>query len=332
MIKSNEISIILQGAIDVQNTPLCISSIRKIFHDAVIIVSTWEGAEVSSLKPDRLLLNKDPGGFKDKMLPKFTNNLLRQLVSTQNALEVVNTKYTLKMRTDLLLKSSHFLNYYDMFPEYDKNYKIYNHKIISLSYFFKRFLSDGKSKMYMPVPFRMSDWFQFGLTEDIKKLYMIDLPQEPEQSNYMCNFIFNDCKPNFLKAAHRYAPEQYIAYNSYKNNILHTPVRFDNYMDYDNTNIEESERFIMNNFIILSPQEANVLCLKENTNSDYYNKWCRKCWTLPACIWDGLFRPYIYRVLYRKYCDSNYKIPINIKFGDFIERLLISGGRACIIR
>ena len=85
-IQSSEISVVVQGAIDQNNTPLCITSIRKYLPKAEIILSTWEGSDTENLDYDILVLNKDPGGYRD-ICTKFVNNLNRQLVSTSNGIK-----------------------------------------------------------------------------------------------------------------------------------------------------------------------------------------------------------------------------------------------------
>ena len=332
MIDYNNISIIVQGAVSKEYTTICLEKLRKYLPGAEIILSTWEGSDVSNLKPDKLLLNKDPGGVKDKKSDYFTNNLLRQLVSTQNALEVVDTKYTLKMRTDLILKSRRFLQYWDKFNACNENKKVVKDKIITTSFFTKRFLCDKKCKCIMPVPFHVSDWFVFGNSDDVRKLYMVDLPEEPEQSSYFALKPYVGNKVDLLNCSHQYAPEQYITYNFYRTYTRNMAVKFEHYLDYNNYNIQEAEDFIMNNFKIFSPQELDFECKKEKTKKDYYNKWCRKPYTIPYFLWNGLYRPYIYRVLYKQYCDAEYKIPINILLQEFLERLYIARGRKCIIR
>ena len=84
MIESKNITVIFQGAVDKKTTPLCIDSIKKILPEAYVVLSTWEGSDITGCNCDEILFSKDPGGFKDKVV-NFTNNLLRQLVSTQVA-------------------------------------------------------------------------------------------------------------------------------------------------------------------------------------------------------------------------------------------------------
>ena len=60
-IDTNDISVVVQGAIDQINTPKCLRSIRKRLPGAEIILSTWEGSPIDGLDYDKLVLNKDPG-------------------------------------------------------------------------------------------------------------------------------------------------------------------------------------------------------------------------------------------------------------------------------
>ena len=45
-IDTNDISVVVQGAIDQINTPKCLRSIRKRLPGAEIILSTWEGSPI----------------------------------------------------------------------------------------------------------------------------------------------------------------------------------------------------------------------------------------------------------------------------------------------
>ena len=87
MIKTEDISVVVQGAINKEETPKCLKSIRKFLPEAEIILSTWEGSDISAIDGlyDVLLLNKDPGCgyyYKNESGIK-SNNLNRQLVSTR---------------------------------------------------------------------------------------------------------------------------------------------------------------------------------------------------------------------------------------------------------
>lgn len=96
MIDSQDISVVVQGAISKEETPKCLKSIRKFLPNAEIVLSTWEGSDVSFLNGlyDILLLNKDPGAgyyYKTETTVKY-NNINRQLFSTQKGLKKSNKK------------------------------------------------------------------------------------------------------------------------------------------------------------------------------------------------------------------------------------------------
>ena len=114
-INTEDISVVVQGAVDKENTPLCLKSIRKYLPGSEIILSTWKGTNIESLDYDKVMLNSDPGGYKDRYVHTFTNNTLRQLVSTKNGLRRATRKYIIKMRSDLILRSNSFLTYFEKF-------------------------------------------------------------------------------------------------------------------------------------------------------------------------------------------------------------------------
>ena len=333
MIDLKDITFVLQGAIDKKHTPRCIDAIKTLFPQSVILLSTWEGTDTSNYQCDKIILSKDPGGFKDKIHYTFVNNLLRQLVSTQAALQQVETKYTVKMRTDILFRNKNFLKFFDKFDKYEPEYKIFDKRIVTLSFFSKRFLTSVDCSFRIePTPYQISDWFAFGLTEDIKKLYMIKLPEEPKTTEYFYKYSGTKFDKNAIWCSHQYSPEQYIVYNAFKqqkNDIK----PFENYLDYNNDNIDESEHLVINNFTIISPKELGIVCLKERTNNniDFYRRWCEHPLTMPFFVWNGLYRRFVFEKLYKEFCDKNYNIPLKVIANEYIERLLIARGRKCII-
>ncbi len=257
MISSKDISVVVQGAVDYKNTPKCLASIRKWLPDSEIILSTWENSDVEGLDYDILVLNQDPMGLYNRA-NNTINNVNRQIISTFNGIKKSSKKYILKIRSDLQLKSSKFLIYFDKFPVRISDYSIFKNRIIVSTLFTKRYL-DYSSKI--PVPFHLSDWFQFGEREDIYRLWNIPLANQENDIAVNKNIekCFYNCWIN-----DRYTPEQFIFYNSinnsgkYKNKIL-----FSNMLDLNSTVIGFSEQVIMNNFILKSPKSLDCMVLKE---------------------------------------------------------------------
>lgn len=297
-IDTKDITVIVQGAVDKLNTPLCLAGIRRNIPDSEIILSTWEGSEATELDCDMVLFNKDPGGVQDKFQKNFVNNTLRQLLSTQNGVERASGKYIMKIRSDLIFRSCAFLKYFECFGSRDERYELFSHRVIFSAFFSKKFVSSPIEDQ--PVPFHISDWIAFGKSEDIRFLYDIPLPEEPMNSWYLSINKYIGVKTDLLHASHQYAPEQYIFYHACKKNFPN--IQFEHYLDYDRANIMISEKIIANNCIILDPKQFKFICGKEKAGGDYYKRWTRYPITWPKLLKRGLYSHEVFLRDYKRYC------------------------------
>lgn len=304
MIQASEISFVIQGPIEKNIISNVTNAIRKLFNGSKIIVSTWEGTSYFDFEYDDVILNVDPGGINDKNCPTFTNNLLRHLVSSQTGIARSNTKYTLRMRSDLILTSNNFLSFLTKFSKRSHKYQLFEQRIITTSFFSKKFLL-YKNEVH-PTPFHISDWIHFGLTSDIKKLYAAPLPEEPKQSHFFAYNPYIGTKTNLLGCSHQYAPEQYITYYAFSSKFCK---KFSHYMDYYRDIIEISEKFVANNFIILNPSQFSFFCAKKNTGKDRYRLWTKYNFFMPVALKRGLYRYEEFIYDYKKYIDNNFYIP-----------------------
>ena len=170
MIDSKEISVIVQGGIDKKETPKCLNSIRKILPNAEIILSTWNGADTSELDYDKVIYNEDPGTvlIEEHKSIKTYNNMNRQLLSTQSGLKIANRKYSLKLRSDLILTGKGFINYFEKFQKRIDDYKLFQQKIVTSTLFTRYNIKSSKHHDRVLIPFHISDWWFFGLTKDLK--------------------------------------------------------------------------------------------------------------------------------------------------------------------
>ena len=296
MIDSKDISVVVQGAINKEETPKCLSSIRKYLPNAEIILSTWEGSDVTGLDYDILVFNQDPQAFVQLQTKKKTyyNNLNRQLLSTQNGLKKVERKYAMKFRSDLILSGTMFLKYFDMFQARTDKYNLFNRKILT-STLFTRYEQKFK-KEFIKIPFHISDWWFFGLTEDIKK-YFLDTPLVEEPSfTYYFNLPENQDKVSpYNKNSFKFAPEQYFGYTPFANNFE------DIYMeDSSDTSDELFEKFrhcLINNFIILENKQSGI----------YLNKYCySKNEKMLGENYLSLYTFARFEMEYKQLCDNNY--------------------------
>ena len=283
MINSKEISVIVQGAIHEEYTPMVINSIRKYLPKAELILSTWKNSKVENLDYDTLIENIDPGA--EVLFPQWgqKHNLNRQIISTLNGIKKAQRKYVLKIRTDILLKNNHFLLYFDKFNDRCETCKILNKRVIICNYY---------ARHPEVFPFHISDWVMFGLKEDILNIWNIPIAPEPETTKwfYSHNLLRQHLEPGpYSHFRHRYCAEQYIWASFLKKYI---DLNFDNMFDNNIRNIEYTKISFANNLVIISPLQFGIIFLKNKIKkeNDIYNfiQW---------------------QELYRIYCNPNYKMP-----------------------
>jgi len=222
-----EISVVVQGPVDMNYTPRTLKSIRRVLPGATIILSTWEGSDTAGLDHDVLIENKDPG---QAMLGGRPANYLRQIVSTLNGLKSAETKYAIKLRSDMGLKHAGFLKYFMEFNAVptDKNYKVLKERIA--------IFTTHNPRRNFKNPFHVSDWFFFGSTEDLIDVFDIPLAASEKISS----------------------AEQYI-WLSFLSKHKNLP---ENTTEPTPDNIELSEIYFANNCILLSSRRAGVISLK----------------------------------------------------------------------
>ncbi len=252
-IKSVDLSVVVQGAIDKEITLECLKSIRNFLPDAEIILSTWQGSDVKGLDYDILVLNKDPGAIKTDLVNNVTNNQNRQLVSTREGIKKASRKYILKLRTDFVLHSAKFLEYWNKFLSRHETYNIFRHKIIASSVF-SRIASDFNHR---PVLFHPSDFFLLGLADDLKDYFdSIRLATDDELGNWQ--YLYPNKIP-YPEAHYRYAPEQFFLL-SYAKQFF--DIKFEDWTDWNQENIELSKNILYNNFIFLDYKQSGIFSEK----------------------------------------------------------------------
>lgn len=292
MISSKDITVVVQGAIDKENTPKSLKSIRKYLPDAEIIISTWEGSDVSNLDFDVLVLNKDPGAEICDRVYNIKNNVNRQIISTINGLKKSTRKYAMKLRSDIIIKNTNFIKKFSKFDNFRcDDCKIFKNRVIINNLY----CANPKLTNF---PFHISDWVQFGLLEDLINLWDIPLQSKYEGCEYFNNNPRpkNDIIPTWLM---RYVPEQHIGISCLRKN----GVKFncENYSDLSDENLKLSEQFFANNFVILDYENYGIKFLKYNPYKWDYKK------QMTYFLW---------LEIYKKYCDKEFKYPLSYKISN----------------
>lgn len=299
MIQCSDISVVVQGAIDSKETKKCLQSIRENLPQAEIILSTWENSDISNFEGlfDILVLSTDPQGvyFKKK---KVYHNINRQLVSTKNGLSKVTRNYTLKLRSDLILTSNKFLNWFDKFEKRVDELKLFEHKVLVP-------VTNSRYK-YKPntiySPFFISDFWYFGLSSDIKMFFdSIDLVKEPDFSKYFAiNKMSNLWGKNYPA---RFTPEQYFCLSAF--NKKFSDIYMQDMMDINDDIVQKSAIAIPNNFIVLEFEQSGIYNEKHlsTKNAKYLGDQ-----------YVTLYNNIVYQHEYKKYIDENYNFDETLFF------------------
>lgn len=289
--QTSDITVVVQGAVITKLTQKVLSDVRTFLPQAHIILSTWQNSDVSDLTFDELILNEDPGFFYHSKQPGIKpNNVNRQIVSTLSGLKVVKTKYVMKLRTDFRLTGADFLEYFEIQPKFNKDFRIFSHKVLACCYTTR----NPRDKNY-PYAYHPADIAFFGLTKDVIKLFDIPLMTEEEAYWNAEHDYFN-----------RYVPEQFIFLNCLKKLGRNPQCDFTD--DCTSVGIQETEQYFISNFIFLNYKNFNLLPSKPNFFAKNEIHSFKTCYTQIE-----------FSHLYNQLCRDNIKVPFIDK-----ERIIIN--------
>ena len=283
-ISSSEISVVVQGAISTF-TPQVIKSLRYYLPNSEIILSTWKGSNIEGLSYDVLVENTDPGA--EILFPQFNqyHNLNRQILSTKNGIKKATRKFVLKIRTDIALTGTGFLNFFGRFEKRNELVKILKERVVICNYY---------ARFPEIFPYHISDWVFFGLKEDVNNIWNIPLAPEPETTTW---FYHHELLPEHKNGGkysyfrHKYCAEQYIWSQFLKKNGIE--FSFSHMFDVNPRNINLSKLSYANNLIIISPKQYGIKFLKCELPND-----------------QDIYNFHIWQVMYKDYCDENYSFPL----------------------
>lgn len=236
-----DITFVIQGPVIEQITEKSITNIKNLFPESTIILSTWKNENIIDINVDLIIENNDPGptilSYGKDNHPK-TVNINRQICSTINGLNKVKTKYAVKLRSDNILHANDFIYYLEKFKCKNSKYSLFDKKIIYSNLFAKEITKGTR------IPYFFSDFFHFGTTRDLKKLWDINL--------------FDDYQFN-QKLVGKFQHKQYPMRCSHVEQDLwlafltkQTGKQYNIYDEYGTAeDIRDSYNFMINNLIIL---------------------------------------------------------------------------------
>lgn len=196
------------------NTRRCLKSIRRFFSKSKIILATWEDENIELLTGlyDEIVLCQRPNGERRDIYlctsgSKEYDTINDQGLLVSQALQKVNTKYVVKMRTDSYLINDNLLPFYKKWTsalnKRECGYKVFSKRVLTSQYFVNNPRAFGGAYAYM-----LSDCIQFGLVDDVKKLWCNGLIPDEEMNWFEehpnCNW------ENPERFNYRYNTEQFL--------------------------------------------------------------------------------------------------------------------------
>lgn len=215
MICSKDIAVVIQGPMCRDKSPRypttgvtqqLLANLASLLPEAQLILSTWAGQDVSSVPANvEVVFSADPGaqGTGPGMIPINVN---RQLVSTRAGLTQVTRRYVLKIRSDMILESTRFI---DLFVKESKAQRVGQG---GTAIFKSRLVCNNlSSRQAESCPaaflFHPGDHAQFGLAEDVVTFWAGALQDESD-----ARWFETHCYPDAFRTQElsRFTPEQHI--------------------------------------------------------------------------------------------------------------------------
>lgn len=205
----SDVTVVFQGAFkahaprDGKPFAQILKRTRQALPGAQIVVSTWAGTEVPGLFGiDHVVHSVDPGALAPlKLTDDKANNINRQIVSTRAGLAAVQTRYVVKMRTDCLLDHAGFIDFFVAQARRDGHER----RIVAGAFF------TLDATVLERIPYHVSDWFQFGLTEVLRDYWRIPLMTPAQGRHYESRVHAPHSNVFERRFRAEFAVEQYLA-------------------------------------------------------------------------------------------------------------------------
>ncbi|MFQ1933229.1 WavE lipopolysaccharide synthesis family protein [Aeromonas veronii] len=243
MIKNSELSFVVQGSVgDPKIVNKCLNSIRLHFPGSIIILSTWVSSNLDEIfEYDELVLSDDPGFFWLNKEKNISNNLNRQIVSTRNGLDVVQTKYSVKVRADSFFFNDTLLSVYSSYVDHDD-------RILTIT------STSRNPRRRYKMAYHICDFVYMSQTVNLRGMFSCALMSESDA------YWFDDHEiPSHAPSSsilHRLSAEQYlwISFLRFKNQ----KVLINSAYEFDTNILKHSEKMISDYAIITKAQKVGI--------------------------------------------------------------------------
>ncbi len=288
-VPASEISVVVQGPVNgkpddpphLRLTADCLASVRRHLPGAEVILSTWQGSDVRNLDFDVLVESPDPGAVSHWRDSNWLFNLNRQIRSSMAGLRKATRPNAVKIRSDMRIDNLGFLSLYDRFPARCAEWQVFSRRVVACTTISQNVRRWGL--VYCP-----SDWFHFGRTDDVRKLW--DVPED--KGDAVALYFTTHPRPVPDKnppSLCRYAVEQYIWLQCLNK---HAPVECTHLWDNREANKRLTELTFANNLILADEARLGVVFCK------YRQARLHRLLSYTHGEWLGL---------YKRYCDPAFR-------------------------
>ena len=257
-----EITVIIHGPIIHDLAPgapsgmtrAAVQSVRNVLPGAKVIISTWAGSAAEGLGADQVVYSPDPGTHPPKLREK-PNNVNRQIAAMRAGLGLVDTRWTLKLRSDTVLVTSGMVACWDRYPERHPYLQVFERRIVTSALLTHHPRLCFRRQAFTTFLFHVNDMMQFGLSRDLRRLW--DIPFMPAAD--FAYFTEAQVAGKADMIGSRRVPEDYVW-----TTVLAAagfPIH-DSWLDFQPTMLPVSELSIVNNFQLLDHDDMGFLCLK----------------------------------------------------------------------
>jgi hypothetical protein len=265
-------------------THKCLSSVRQHLPGAIIILSTWPEQQLSGLDYDQLVISEDPGSnirnFHSDGRPQHYNNN-RQIVSTLAGLKQVKTPYAIKLRSDNYLTGNQFVRLQQRYPERCDSHRLFRERVVVSNVFTRKYAKGFR------VAFHLSDFFYFGLTEDLLAIWDLELlkdvtTDEAANAKDSSKGPLIDCTQMFwLKTLKKFD----------------SSARLNGLLDNAPEILMKSDLYYANNLVIGAPEDIGLGLEKKFSGKARIARLKGRCAQWQLFEWEDL---------YKRYCDPSF--------------------------
>jgi len=263
---ASELTFVVQGAIsnmkERDNVNALLESIQRYFPESTVVLSTWSKALPVYSRIDEIVFSKDPGAQITDDKNQIYHNVNRQILSSATGLNLVKTKYAIKVRNDLIFINDNIMTWLGLIVRAQESGdipKFGRQRILVTD------VTSVRPDRYLQLPFHPCDWIYMGTTHDLINLF--DIPRYPQE--WMRYFEKNPFPVNWPDSNQlsRFPTESYIWSEYIKK---YTKINFDHGSDCSQQNLENSRNFFASELVVVPLKNLGIKSLKHNINWDRY--------------------------------------------------------------